>query len=114
MQVPPVIVVVLYANYKAAVHYILLFKMSIYYSCNFCRITFDLISDIKNNFALKVSFYVSIFRLNIIGNTKHSFSQKALIFGTLSINEILSEPVDNLTLVSHFPEMLLISVALLA
>ncbi len=88
--------------------------MSIYYSCNLCRITFDLISDIKNNFALKVSFYASIFRLNIIGSTKHSFSQKALIFGALSINEILSEPVDNLTLVSHFPEMLLISVALLA
>lgn len=75
-----------------------------YYSFNLCRIFFGftLAKDIKNSFKV------------FTNNTLRLSGQKVLIFSSLSINEILSEPVDSITLLSHFPEMLLIVVGLVA
>ena len=110
MQVPPVIIVP-YGYINALSTYK---KMSIYYFFNFYRIIYDLrlVKDIKNSFALKVLFTNNFCSSN--NNIVKFLGQKMVLFSPLAIREVLFEPVDNATLLSHFPEILLIVVSLLA
>lgn len=88
--------------------------MLVYYSFNLYGIFFGLkvVKDIKNSFVIKRLFtYTPRLSSN---NAIYPLRQKAIMFGPLAISEVLFESADIITLLSHFPEMLLIIAGLLA